>query len=539
MSKIIFTKIQILSVIANKLSDILQALRRLCDFAFPIRNSIFATTENYSTIDKMRKTLLYTIAALGLVSGSCGCSGHSALDKRQGYDTLVVVSTNDIHARMDNMPKLAAYVQSQRDSFSRVLLLSAGDLFSGSPIVDQYAERGFPMIDLMNRMGYAAHTIGNHEFDYGQKVLKDRIAQAGFPFLCANADFSATVLGASVKPYIVTTVNGLKLAILGLLQLEAHGRPSTLPENVEGIQFSNGLAVAADYASLRDSGHVFIVLSHLGAADDVHLALQFPQADVIVGGHSHTTLPAGIDTNNVLITQTGAYLKYIGKTTLVLKDGKVVSKKSVLVPTASLTAVDTAIQALVDTYKNNPDMKRVVGYTVAGITGKNALGNFITDALAAENHWDMAFTNNGGIRVPALPKGNITFEQVYEMDPFANQMMAYTLSLDEIKEFLKQAYNRDGRAELQISGARYTVVRDAADTTKAVEVQLAGYAARPLDARKHYKVGMSTYVASAFMPLITHRDEGVCITTTTAEVLIQHLSRHKIKPDTAARVFVK
>ncbi|MDR3181255.1 MAG: bifunctional metallophosphatase/5'-nucleotidase [Prevotellaceae bacterium] len=487
----------------------------------------------------MRKILLYTIAALFLVLGACGRSGHSALNQRQGYDTLVIISTNDVHARIDNMPKLAAYVQSQRDSFSRVLLLSAGDLFSGSPVVDQHAERGFPMIDLMSRIGYAANTIGNHEFDYGQEVLKDRIAQAGFPFLCANADFSATVLNGAVKPYVVTTVNGLRVAILGLLQLEAHGRPSTLQDNVEGITFSNGLAAAANYAALRDSGHVFIVLSHLGVIDDVRLALQLPQADVIVGGHSHTTLPVGIDTNNVLITQTGAYLKHIGKTTLVLKDGKVVSKKSILVPTASLTAVDTAIQTLMETYKNNPLLKRVVGYTTDDITGKNALGNFITDALSAENHWDMAFANNGGMRVPAIPKGNITFEQVYELDPFANQMMTYTMSLDEIKEFLKQAYNRERKTELQISGAHYTVVRDVADTTIAVEVQLTDYAGRSLDARKPYKVGMSTYVASTFMPLIAHRDEGERTTTTTAEILIQHLSRHKIKPDTAARVFVK
>jgi 2',3'-cyclic-nucleotide 2'-phosphodiesterase (5'-nucleotidase family) len=118
-------------------------------------------------------------------------------------------------------------------------------------------------------------------------------------------------------------------------------------------------------------------------------------------------------------------------------------------------------------------------------------------------------------------------------------MMAYTLSLDEIKDFLKQAYNREKKIELQISGARYTVIRDAADTTKALEVQLTDAAGRPLNARKHYKVGMSTYVASTFMPLITHRDEGPRVTATTAETLIAYLSHHKIKPDTTVRVFVK
>jgi 2',3'-cyclic-nucleotide 2'-phosphodiesterase (5'-nucleotidase family) len=486
----------------------------------------------------MKKLFLCTIVLSAFIFPSCRHSGTSALTVRQGYDTLILISTNDVHARLDNMPKLAAYVQSQRDSFAYVALLSAGDIFTGSPVVDQYAERGYPMIDVMNKIGYMANTIGNHAFDYGQETLHKRIAQAAFPFLCANADFSATVLKDEIKPYILVEINGLKLAILGLLQLDASGKPATLPANVAHIEFTNGLLTAKEYSALRDSGHVFIVLSHLGVLDDVQLALQFPQADVIVGGHSHTVLPQGIDTNGVLITQTGAYLQYIGKTVLILENGKVVSKKSTLVNVASLTAVDTAMQRLVNKYKNNAALKKVVGVATADIVGPNALGNFITDALAVENHWDIAFTNNGGIRVPAIPKGNITMEQIYELDPFADGMVAYRMSYSEVKDFVKQSYNRNKKIELQIAGAKYTIVRNASDTTSAVEVLLTNPDGRPLDTLKSYQVGMSSYLSEVYMPLITHREAGEDVPGTTSATLVNYLSHHKAKP-TPPRVFVK
>jgi 2',3'-cyclic-nucleotide 2'-phosphodiesterase (5'-nucleotidase family) len=487
----------------------------------------------------MKNLSLLPIIILLVFLSSCSHSGNKNLAKRHGYDTLIIISTNDVHAHLENMPKLGAYVQSQRDSFPNVIVLSAGDVFSGSPVVDQYQQRGFPMIDMMNHIGYMAHTMGNHEFDYGQVVLKDRIMQADFPFLCANADFSNSVLNGYIKPFVVTKSGGLKLAILGLLQLESNGLPSTLAEHVDTIKFiTDRMSVVNNYRSLRDSGHVFIVLSHLGFLGDMVLSTALPEADVIIGGHSHTTLPRGLDTNNILITQTGSYLKNIGRTEIILKNGKVISRKNRLIPVETLAVEDSLLQKLLASYMNNPVLKRVVGRANADITGKDALGNFITDAFVTQNKWDIAFTNNGGIRVPSIPKGNITFEQIYEMDPFANQMMEYMMSADEIREFLKQAFNREKRIELQISGANYTVVRNSADTTKALDILLTDYNNKPLSAGKKYKVGMSTYIASVFMPLIAHEDEGRRIKTTTAETLIDYLKSHTWSPK-EKRVFVK
>ncbi len=484
----------------------------------------------------MKYFYLLSFLCIYFLSASCE-NRPAACDCSKGQcDTLVIISTNDVHAHIENMAGLSAYVQSQRDSFSHVLLLSAGDIFSGGPAVDQYKERGYPMIDLMNTIGYAAHTLGNHGLDYGRESLKLLIDKAGFPFLCANADFTATSLKDAVKPYIIKDVNGIRVVILGLIETSDAGHPSSLPENMEGIRFSDGVAVAGNYVSLRDSGQVFVVLSHLGVTEDVKLALQLPEADVVVGGHSHTVLPAGIDTNGVLITQTGCYLQYIGKTTLLLKDGKVVSKKNILVPVETLTMIDSAVQRKVDSYANNPALKKTVGRAAADIAGKEELGNLITDALRTVHRFDIAVTNSGGMRTTILPKGPVTFEQVYTLDPFENQLYVYRLSLEEMKALLKLVYNEKPSDLLRISGAQYTLLLDPADTARALDVAITDYKGAPLRVQPAYTVVMNDYIKERFMPFVDHKDEGRLIKATTAETLLQYLKQGPVYPQ-PQRVF--
>jgi len=473
--------------------------------------------------------LLIIIASCGNTN-TCGCSGGRC-------DTLVIISTNDVHSQIQDMPKLAAYIQSQRDSFSHVLLLSAGDLFSGSPVVDKYKERGYPMIDLMNRIGYRASTLGNHEFDYGREVLIQRARDARFDFLAANAAFTDDLRNL-VKPYIIVDVNGIKVAILGFIETGDSGIPSTLPENVESVKFADALALADTYRSLRDSAEVFLVLSHLGLREDVSLAWLLPEADVIVGGHSHTVLPNGIDTCGVLITQTGAYLQHTGKTMLFLKNGKVAAKKSELIPTESLTAIDTAIQRLVDVYRNDPALKVRVGTATADITGKEALGNLFTDAMRTVYNLDIAVFNSGGLRIPSFPKGDISFEDVYKLDPFENQLYVYDLSLEELTALLKDTYNEKKSDMLYISGAEYTLTLDPEDRNKALSITVTGYNGRTLAPKASYKVGVSSYVVGRFMPLINPEDKGRRIKTTTAETLLQYLQLAPVSPQ-PQRVFLR
>ena len=109
-----------------------------------------------------------------------GC--HGKTDEKE----IVIISTNDIHGQIQQFPKLATFVNRVKAKHPNVILVDAGDRFTGNPYVDYAEERGLPIITLMNELGYAIGTLGNHEFDFGQKILRTRINDATFPIICAN-----------------------------------------------------------------------------------------------------------------------------------------------------------------------------------------------------------------------------------------------------------------------------------------------------------------------------------------------------------------
>ena len=113
---------------------------------------------------------------------------------------IVIISTNDIHGRIEQFSKLATFVKRIKEEHPNVILVDAGDRFTGNPYVDHAKEKGFPIISLMNDLGYEVGTLGNHEFDFGQKILRARINDATFPIICANINSSRGELD-SIPPY--------------------------------------------------------------------------------------------------------------------------------------------------------------------------------------------------------------------------------------------------------------------------------------------------------------------------------------------------
>ena len=115
------------------------------------------------------------------------------------YDTVevVILHTNDTHSKINEFSKIAYLVDDFRSKHENVLLVSAGDLFTGNPIVDHYEIPGYPIIDLMNKLNYDLSCIGNHEFDYGQKILTQLIDSADFapmPGIRSNSWRSARLI---------------------------------------------------------------------------------------------------------------------------------------------------------------------------------------------------------------------------------------------------------------------------------------------------------------------------------------------------------
>jgi len=272
------------------------------------------------------KRLKYVIALAAALFIIVSCSNNSNKEKN-----LTIYHVNDVHGQIKNMAKIKQIVDVQKKK-NPTILVSAGDMFSGNPVVDNYKDPGYPMIDIMNQTGFSIATLGNHEFDNGDSILAIRIAQSNFPWISANADFSKTPI-KEVKPYKTITIDGIKVTFLGLVEtggMQGAVIPSTHPWDIKNIDFSRAQDILPNYKNLKsqEKADVYIALSHLGHTEspegmigDFQLAKVFPYFDAIIGGHTHRRIDTII--NGIPVLQARSYLHYIGKIDLKIGNNKV------------------------------------------------------------------------------------------------------------------------------------------------------------------------------------------------------------------------
>ena len=170
----------------------------------------------------------------------------SSCKNDQKTTRIIILHTNDMHAKLKNLAKVKAIKDDLIAKGEIVYLVSSGDIFSGNPVVDRYPQKGFPMVDVMNQVGYNVTAIGNHEFDYSLDTLKSLMKLAKFEFICANIDASKTTFGQPAPYKIFSTEKGISIALLGLLQLNEDGFPATLPSNIQGLKFINGIEARSE-----------------------------------------------------------------------------------------------------------------------------------------------------------------------------------------------------------------------------------------------------------------------------------------------------
>ncbi len=250
---------------------------------------------------------------------------------------LVILHTNDTHSCvMPLNPNLADTTKANRGGFIRratmikeereknpeLLLIDSGDFSQGSPYYTLF--KGDVEIGLMNEMKYDASTIGNHEFDFGLENMARLFKKAKFPILCANYDFTGTVLQGIVKTYTIVKRNGLKI---GLFAVDPKLDGLVFAKNCQGVKYLDPVVCAQKMAStLKNKGcDVVICISHLGwnigGDDDNRLVANTRGIDVVLGGHSHSLLKElvyvkNLDGKEIPIDQNGKNAIYVGKLTL-------------------------------------------------------------------------------------------------------------------------------------------------------------------------------------------------------------------------------
>ncbi|MCR4433121.1 MAG: 5'-nucleotidase C-terminal domain-containing protein [Caldiserica bacterium] len=444
------------------------------------------------------------------------------------YPSLTVLSTNDFHGQLE--PKTvsgqwaggAAYNMTYIKNYRAqnplgTILVDAGDTMQGTPISNLV--KGESVIDVFNHMGYQASAFGNHEFDWGQAVLQERVAQADFPRLSCNIFTAGTNDRPSwIKPYTIIQAKGLKIGLIGATTLET---PSiVMAGNLAGLEFRDPAPIINQLAQqLRASGvNVIIVLAHMGGTQDTTtkvitgevatLAQNLTGVDYIVSGHSHTNI-AGT-ANSIPITQAYSSGTALGVAKLRVDrlNNKLFSYDLSVITTynAGITP-DPEIAALVQYYKDAiaPIVNQVLGTITGPITrtqntaGESALGNLIADSQRWKTGTQIAFMNPGGIRADLVgtsyPK-DVTWGDLYTIQPFDNELVTMELTGAQIAALLEQQWppTQTATRTLQISGIKYSYRPTNPPGSRIVSLTLED--GTPIDPATKYSVVCNEFIAT-------------------------------------------
>jgi 5'-nucleotidase len=272
-----------------------------------------------------RRDFLKSISAATALAG-LGSYPYEAF-AAQELVKLTVLHTNDVHSHIepfpDNDPKFpglggvarrAALIKKIRKEEKNVLLLDAGDIFQGTAYFNMYG--GELEMKLMSQMGYDASTIGNHDFDNGLDGLAKQLPHATFPLINCNYDFNDTVMNGKTLPYKIFIKDGIKIGIFGIgIELAGLVDKKMYGKTVY-IDPVRKAAEMAYFLKRNQKCDLVICLSHLGfkyessKICDASMARHSKNIDLIIGGHTHTSLDTPMkyrnsDGEEVIVAQVG------------------------------------------------------------------------------------------------------------------------------------------------------------------------------------------------------------------------------------------
>jgi len=474
--------------------------------------------------------------------------------------TLSIVSTNDLHGRLSQLPLLGGYIDNLRAERARtggaVLLLDAGDIFQGT--VESNASEGAAMIRAYHALGYDAVTLGNHEFDFGPVgpaptpasetddplgALKARVAEARFHVLNANLRGSngKNLPIPKLRSSVLLRPAGIPVGVIGGVTEDV--LRTTHAANTRGIEaLALGPAIAAEARELRSRGaRIVIALVHAGgecenlrAPDDLHgcendseafrLARELPEGsvNVIVAGHTHRGLAHRV--NGVAIIEAFSNGRAFGRVDITLERQAGSPRVHIHAPVELCRDdLDKASCARDVEYANRPversqrvlaaitdDLQRAraqrdepVGVSITKPVWReyrteSPLNNLVADlVLRASPDADAAFTNAGAVRIP-LPQGRLRYGTLFEMFPFDNTLATLTLSGAQLAEIIERNL-RAGNGILGLAGVRAA----ASCEDGALRVQLKAASGEPIEPTRQLRVATSDFLASSGDGLLT------------------------------------
>lgn len=386
-------------------------------------------------------------------------------------------------------------------------------------------------------------TLGNHEFDEGVTELQRLIGGgnsskgpflenpwrgAKFPYVSANVVQTGNNKPL-IAPYTIKLVDGIRIGVIGAVLKET---PTIVtPTGVAGVSFLDEATSINQYVKeLRQRGVRTIIVtihqgttqpSYTGSTDasiqnlsgvivDIVKKLD-DEVDVVVSGHTHSFTNALIPNQNgkqILVTQAFSASTAYDDIDLAIsrKSGDVVEKSAAIVTTwgdqgPGLTP-DVAVASVVAAADERvaPLVNQLIGVAATSLTrtenaaGESALGNLIADAQRLQTNAQFAFMNPGGIRTD-IDAGEITWGELFAVQPFANDLVSMDLTGAQIKLLLEQQWQgQTSQRILKTSGLTYTW--DATRPIGSRVVQIVDANAQPLSDASSYRVTVNSFIAA-------------------------------------------
>ncbi|HEV2859431.1 MAG TPA: bifunctional UDP-sugar hydrolase/5'-nucleotidase [Pyrinomonadaceae bacterium] len=384
------------------------------------------------------------------------------------------------------------------------LFLLAGDTIS--PSVESITYKGRQMIDAWNQIGLDYSVFGNHEFDFGAAVLRERMAESKFKWLGANVIDAKTGKTFGDTPlFEVRELGGVKVGLVGLVLPETKTTSSPGPD----VEFRDVCETARKIIpQVRAAGaQTIVALTHLSLREDKQLARCAPGFDVIVGGHEHTLLESSAA--GVPIFKMTADAKQMGRIDLNIdpSTGKVESMDWQVINVTDATPDDPEFSAVTTKYGDKiRELSVVVGRTLVALDARSAtsrteetnIADFIADAFRRETGADVALINGGSIRADTIiSAGDLSLRDVLSILPFSNDLVKIEVTGETLRKAIEHGVSRTapgaepGRFP-QVAGMRYSFDATLPAGSRVRELTVGD---RAVDPKRKYTLVTTRYVA--------------------------------------------
>ena len=467
----------------------------------------------------MKKSLIFSTIVLFFM-----CGNLVAAQPKSHH--LYIISTNDMHANIDMMPRLATLVK-EYEARGEVLLVDSGDRVTGNAYVDDDSRPGIPMMELMNVIGYDVVTLGNHEFDKGREVLNSVIKASDFDWVCSNVEVLRGM--KPIKPYKIVRYKGAKIGFVGVVCTGANGRPTGAESSYKDFRFTEDYTTAYRVCERIDDRCDFVVLlSHMGFDMDQRFAELDPECDWVAGGHSHDVVNATMD--EVHISQNRKDIRYVTVADLEIYRGDVERVTYTQIDVREVDA-DQSVAALVDQIKmRDPDLNTVETRALAPAT-QDGVANFTTKALATypyDNGFvpEVSFYHFGGVRLSGMEEGDVKRVAILNNDPFVSTIYLGEMSVEQMREFILDKYN-SGTSAKPDKESHYPYFRSDVPYTLVLANPEARYSDAvdvifpTLDEGRMYRVSMCNYIAENYIDKTIVATQLYKIDTTVRDAMLR------------------